>query len=240
MSSIKNQAIETALTGNWEKAIALNQELLKDNPQDTEALNRLAFALNAKRETKEAKKIYQQVLEIDMLNKIAIRGLKRISDSWNNEIDINNTYPIITSNLFIEETGKTKVIELIHTEQKITSSLHIGERVLLSIKRLKIFIHDDKKRYAGTIPDNIGKRLVKLLSGGNIYEAFVKSLENNHITVFIREIKRSDKFLNQPSFINDQKKFVLQKNTTPILKKKSKKIEEDIEEDYSEEVDEVL
>lgn len=79
------------------------------------------------KEKQKRQKIYQQVLEIDMLNKIAIRGLKRISDSWNNEIDINNTYPIITSNLFIEETGKTKVIELIHTEQKITSSLHIGK-----------------------------------------------------------------------------------------------------------------
>src|SRR5581483_1195643 len=81
MTPLKTQAIQIALTGNWEKAAQLNIEILKENPEDTEALNRLAFALAALGNNKEAKEAYDRVLIIDPLNPIAQRGLKRINTS---------------------------------------------------------------------------------------------------------------------------------------------------------------
>ncbi|MBI3366867.1 hypothetical protein HY041_04550, partial [Candidatus Roizmanbacteria bacterium] len=45
MTPSKNQAIQTALLGDWQNATVINKALLNSNPNDIEALNRLAFAL---------------------------------------------------------------------------------------------------------------------------------------------------------------------------------------------------
>ncbi len=233
MSLLKTQAIQTALTGDWKTAVSLNQELLKEDPQDTEALNRLAFAFHAMGNAKESREIYQQVLEIDKLNQIALRGLKRLADPSYTGANAPSS-PGLTSNLFIEETGKTKVIELIHAaDPKIIGGLRIGETVQLSIKRSKIFVTDEQKRYIGTVADNIGKRLVKLMDGGNCYDAYIKSLENHKVSVFVREIKRSPRFQNQPSFVSEHSKFVLHKNNQTVANKKKQTKQEEDEDDYS-------
>ena len=71
----------------------------------------------------------------------------------------------------------------------------------MSVKRLKIFISQGKK-YIGVLPDDIGKRLIKFINGGNKYEAFVKSANTQSVTIFVRELKRSAKFKDQPSFLH--------------------------------------
>lgn len=238
MPTLRDQAINTALMGDWKAAITFNEELLKEDPYDTEALNRLAFAFNILGKAKEAKNTYQRVLEIDSLNQIALRGLKRLTTTPNFNGHANGHTTM--SNVFIEETGKTKVVELVHVcEAKTLSTLRIGETLSLSIKRLKIFVLDSQKRYIGTVPDNIAKRLIKLMNGGNEYDAFVKSVDNVHkIVIFIRETKRSNKLKNQPSFITEKSKFVLQKNTAEKKGKSAK--DEDEDEDYEEAPEESL
>lgn len=62
MTALKNQAIQTALIGDWNKAIALNQAILEENSADIDALNRLAFAYGSLGNSKQAKNLYQQVL----------------------------------------------------------------------------------------------------------------------------------------------------------------------------------
>jgi tetratricopeptide (TPR) repeat protein len=238
MPTLRDLAINTALMGDWKKAIHLNEELLKEDPYDTEALNRLAFAFNILGKTKDAKSSYQKVLEIDNLNQIALRGLKRLLTTP--QANGGHTNGVTTmSNVFIEETGKTKVVELVHVcDSKTLLSLRIGESLSLSIKRLKIFVLDSQKRYIGAIPDNIAKRLIKLMDGGNEYEAFVKSGDNVHrIVIFIRETKRSARLKNQPSFITEKTKFVLQKNTPD---KKVKAMKEEEEDEAYEEPEESL
>jgi hypothetical protein len=44
MVPLKIQAVQTALQGDWKAAIVLNEMLLEENPDDIDALNRLAFA----------------------------------------------------------------------------------------------------------------------------------------------------------------------------------------------------
>ena len=44
MKATSDQAIKTALGGNWEGAIKINKLLLTDNPKDVEALNRMGLA----------------------------------------------------------------------------------------------------------------------------------------------------------------------------------------------------
>ncbi len=168
MTPLKTQAIQTALTGDWENAITLNQSLLADDPDDIDTLNRLAFAYASVGNTKEAKNIYQKVLTLDTHNPIALRNLKRLSGN----ISVNTQKPKSfshVSNLFIEEPGKTKVIELLNiADKKVVAPLRSGEEVNLSIKRMKVFVLDSQKQYIGMLPDDIGLRLIRFMNGGNI------------------------------------------------------------------------
>src|SRR4051812_19159026 len=112
MASLKSQAIQTALVGDWNNAVMLNQSILLEEPDDIDTLNRLAFAFLSLGNTKDAKNIYEKVLSLDMKNPIALRNLKRLSE---NQFRITNT-PL--NNLFIEEPGKTKVMELLNIADK--------------------------------------------------------------------------------------------------------------------------
>ncbi len=204
MPTIKTQAIQTALTGDWQTAINLNQEILQEEPDDIDTLNRLAFAFLSSGNPKEAKNLYEKVLSLDMQNPIAIRNLKRLND-----FTVKRT-PVLINNLFIEEPGKTKVMDLINiADKKIITHLRSGEKLDLRIKRSKIFAYDLESQFIGMLPDDLCQRLIKFIDAGNEYDAYVRTVDSNKVSIFIREIKRVKKFKNQPSFVSglDKAKF---------------------------------
>ena len=210
MLSIKSQAIQTALLGDWRNAITLNEQILKDAPDDINTLNRLGFAMLSIGDVKGAKNIYEKVLSLDMKNPVALRNLKRLNDGNN----IRANIPL--NNLFIEETGKTKIIELINVaDKKVVSHLRSGEKVSVRIKRSKIFVLDQEEKFIGMLPDDVGRRLIEFMNGGNEYDAYIWAAHDNKILVFIREVKRVKRYLNQPSFISNEKpKILLEKTPT--------------------------
>lgn len=204
--SLKNQAIQTALMGNWENAVAINLEILAETPEDIDTLNRLALAYTVLGKTREAKDIYQKVFEIDPLNSIALRNLKRIKESQESS---SGCISVQLNNNFLEETGKTKVVELVNIAQpKIVQILRTGQSVNLCIKRSKIFILEGEKQYIGVLPDDIGRRLIKLMNSGNKYVAYIKSSNPNKVQVFIKEIKRSSRYKFHPSFLSTSETIV--------------------------------
>ena len=218
---LKQQAINTSLSGNWTEAARLNIEILKDNPKDTEALNRLGFALSALGNVKEAKETYDRVLEIDPLNPIASRGLKKLANSTKptgNPIKLMST-------MFLEESGKTKIVSLLNTAPvRVLRNLQIGQTVVLSKKRNKIFVLDEVKEYIGVLPEDLGKRLIKFIDGGNIYEAYVKAASDHGVTIFMKEARRANRFKNQPSFLFGDK-------THLAISKSAKRSAQDLDED---------
>lgn len=234
MPALKNQAIQNALLGDWNVAISQNLELLKSDPKDIEALNRLAFAYGVLGKTKHAKTIYQKVLRLDSQNPIALKNVKRLKeDKRNGSHTSPQSFQFSRSidSMFLEESGKTKVVELVNIAQpKVIAYLLTGELLSLRIKRLKIFVLDTKDSYIGVLPDNIGKRLIKFLKGGNAYQAYVKSVNNRRVTIFIKETKRAHRFKNQPSFISNEKSQLLfEKNVRQFADQKQKN--NDLEED---------
>ncbi len=205
MIASKDQAIQLALHGDWEKAIELNQEILLQDPNDFETLNRIAFAYTALRKNKEAVKTYEKVLTLDNQNPIALKNLKRIQATKKTN-GVKNHIPnfaALADTMFIEENGKTKIIDLINVAQlQIIAHLMTGEMVHLRIKRSKIFVLDVNTTFIGMLPEDIGKRLIKFMEGGNKYEACIKAISKKGIMIFIKEVKRANKFKNQPSFLN--------------------------------------
>lgn len=208
MISLKIQAIKTALMGKWKTAITLNLALLKENPKDIETLNRLGYAFSAIGKIKDAKATYQKVLTLDTHNPIAIRNLKRLTEVKRGRVKSNGKKikslqgSGLLNNIFLEETGKTKIVELVNVATPtIISQLQTGEALTLAIKRLKVFVLDENNQYIGMLPDDIGKRLIEFLKGGNSYEAFVRAVKDRRVTIFVKETKRAKRFKNQPSFL---------------------------------------
>lgn len=200
MSQQITLAIQATLKGDWQKAIELNLAILKENPKDLESLNRLAFAYTVIGKIKEAKSTYNKVLKIDNANPIALKNIKRLGETATRKVVQTNFQ--IDNNMFLEEVGKTKIISLVNTAPpKTIRMLQVGQAVVLSIKRLKIFVLNEAKQFLGMLPDNISKRLIKFMKGGNLYASYIKAVDQHGVTIFIKETKRVARFKNQPSFV---------------------------------------
>jgi len=192
----------------------MNKSLIAENPEDIDALNRLALAYTITGKIKEAKSTYQKVVRIDPLNPIALRNLKKIKDKkFSLTAKTSNS---CINNEFLEEPGKTKVVELVNIAQpKIVESLRTGQSLELSIKRLKIFASEGVQ-YIGVLPDDISRRLIKFMKNGCKYEAYVKSFTQHKVTIFIKEIKKTTRYKDQPSFTSI--------TDSPLVLEKSEKV----------------
>ena len=207
-------AIESALSSNWTDAVKINEKILKSDPANVEALNRLARAYCLQGLNAKAGKTYQKVLGIDPYNTIAKRNLEKISKlapgSKNGKPDVhsNDSTATITQNLsavFVFEPGKTKVINLLNlASPSVLATLNCGEKVSFVPKKHSITITKDDGTYLGALPDDLSFKLIAFISGGNKYETYVKYATTKSLAIFIRETERSSKFTNQPSFAQTQ------------------------------------
>lgn len=205
--SSKDLAIKYALENNWEKACKENQNLLSESPNDVDTLNRMAHALVKLGKFKKAKTYYMAVLRNDKTNPIALKNLKRLATLPKSSLLLltqkKSSQDMNLQDVFIEEAGKTKTVELKNTADKKTLSLlQPGDIVGLVVKRSKVFIQMSDKTYIGMLPDNVGMRMITFINGGNEYSANIKSVADHSITVFIRETKKMARFKNQPSFVH--------------------------------------
>ncbi len=192
-------AIKLALAQKWEEAIAANEELLVTIPDDLDTLKRIAYAYLKLGNITRAKRFYKKVLAIDKNNPVALKTLKRIEGG---ALPDKHTNGGITSpTMFLEEPGRTKIVQLVKlAPSKILFCVTPAQIVHLVAKKYTIEVRDDNKKYLGALPDDIAHRLIKLIAGGNEYEVYIKHVEKNELSVFMRETKRSKKLMNMPSF----------------------------------------
>ena len=221
------KAIDAALNSRWEEAIILNQQILKENKQNVDALNRLARAYFELGNITSAKKYYNLALKYDPYNPIAQKNLKIIKafKGRPNEKSKLQSPLLVSPSMFLQEPGKTKVVSLLKVaEPAKLSQVYCGMQVLLLIKQRGISATDQDNGYLGVLPDDLAHSLIRLIKGGNKFSACVKSVRVNGVSIMIREEKRSERFHNQPSFIDfsastrDQSFVVnFKKEETPIF-----------------------
>lgn len=202
----KDLAVKYALSNNWDKAYKENLKLISENPNDIDTLNRIAHALLKLGHFRKAKTYYQKVVSLDRTNPIALKNLKRLdalSKSSNKGGGDQSSSGLSIQDVFIEEAGKTKTVDLKNiADKKTISILQPGDGVTLSVKRSKIFVQMPDKTYIGMLPDSVGMRMITFINGGNEYSACIKSAGDKTVTVFIRETKKMSKFRDQPSFVH--------------------------------------
>lgn len=195
-----DRAIASALSQKWKEAIKLNLELLHLNSEDIPALNRLAYAYLKTGNIPSAKTSYKKVLKLDKYNPIALKNLKWLSNLTKKDIH-QDTSDTPSPNIFIEEPGKTKIVTLINAAPfRVLCNVMTAQKVELHAKKRTVEIRTTGKTYLGALPDDISHRLIKFMSDGNTYDAYIKNVQKNVISVFLRELKRSKKWQQHPSF----------------------------------------
>ena len=204
-SNIHHQAISAALEARWDDALKLNKKIIKLDPQSVDGLARLARAYMEMGRFNLAKKYYSEALKYDPYNPIASKNLKIIKSFKSNGQPKNgngNGHGKLSSSLFLQEPGKSKIINLLKVaEPQKLSQAYCGMQVGAAVKNRKITIVDEEGTYLGVLPDDICHHLMRLLRGGNKYEFFIKSVRVNSLSLLIRETFRSRRFKNQPSFL---------------------------------------
>jgi tetratricopeptide (TPR) repeat protein len=198
--NLPQQAINAALNCLWDEALKINKEIIKSEPNNIDALSRLGRASFELGKIEQAKKYYQMALKIDPYNPIAIKNLKILKVSKSDGIKQNNQTRV-NPGMFLHEPGKTKVVNLLKVaEPQKLSQLYPGMGVILTQRNRNISVTDLESQYLGVLPDDVSFSLIKLIKGGNKYQAIVKSVRVNGLSILIKESFRAAKFKNRPSF----------------------------------------
>ncbi len=206
ISDLAQSAISKALAGNWQEAIVVNEEILKQEPLNVDALNRLARAYSETGNIKKAKETAQKVLLIDSFNPIALKAIEKWKGLKKGEIFASKPSNAQT---FLEEPGKTKIISLLHLgSPKLLAKLDSGDEVKINTHSHRVCVTTIDGKYIGKLPDDLSARLRKLIQSGNVYQAFVKSVNTHELKTLIREVKRSPKLADVSSFTTERIDYI--------------------------------
>lgn len=206
-NNLAQKAISAALKSEWETAQKLNKELLKQDPKDIDALNRLARAYAELGEIAKAKKTAQKVIQIDPHNAIAAKALAKWRGLKKGDKSPATKY---SANVFLEEPGKTKIVTLLHLgdSAKVIANLDAGDEVKLKIGNHRISICTQDNKYIGRLPDDLSVSLIKLIKSGNEYRGYVKSSNPHEVKVFLRETKRAKELAGVASFSSEKINYI--------------------------------
>lgn len=203
MDTSAQLAIKQALQGNWVEAIKLNEGILKDNPEDIDALNRLSRAHSEIGCIKKAKEAAQKVLKISPDNSIAIKALVKLENMDEGECPCGK---ISSPDDFLEEPGKTKMMYVMHQgDPKVIATLDAGDEVRLDSHSHRLEILTEDGKYVGRLPDDLSARIKMLISCGNEYKVVIKSLDQAGVKILLRETKNKS---GTPSFPAEKIEYV--------------------------------
>lgn len=189
------------------------EQVLELDPYNTIAQKNLKKVVEFKKANGKAfrkkDKDFKDAHSVNFLSKLFLGKKEEKTNGETQTLKAFNT-PIspspISPFLFLEEAGITKVVNLIKlAEPQKLSKLYPGSMVKLIAKNRGISITDLEDNYLGVLADDISHLLIRLIKGGNQYSAIIKSVKPNSLSILVREIFRSKKFKNQPSFIEYSK-----------------------------------
>lgn len=206
MKHLAQQAVSSALKGNWSKALELNKFILKKYPKDIDSLNRLARAYAELGKMKQARLNAKKVLKIDPYNPIAKKSLEKWKGLKKGETITSGPS---SAKAFLEEPGKTKLVSLLHLgSENILAKLDAGDEVKINPHAHRVSIITLGGEYIGRLTDDLSARIRELIKFGNEYVAFIKSANKNEVKVFLKETKRSPKLSDIPSFSTDKIDYI--------------------------------
>ena len=194
------EAIGLALKGQWGTATVVNQRILELFPDDVESLNRLGKAFLELGRYSEARIAFENATRIAPYNTISKKNLERLSH-------LQEASPppkqgkVVTPYLFIEESGKSGVT-LLHrpAARLVLAKMAAGDSVKLEAREHVLVVENSSGEYLGQVELKLGMRLIRLLKGGNRYDAAIISVNRQEVSVIIWETYRHSSLENVCSF----------------------------------------
>lgn len=194
-------AIQQALTSQWEEAVLTNKNILSIYPKEAEAYNRLGKAYSELGQYVEARQAYSQTLKYSPDNTIAKKNLGRLSFLQEEPAQVHIGVERIDPRLFIEETGKTGMTELINpASASVLAKVAVGDKVQLHVNGHMIFARNSVGEDIGQIEPRLANRLINFMEGGNRYAAAILVMEHGQVRLIIREDYQHPSMFGKVSF----------------------------------------
>ena len=189
---LSREAISLALKGEWERAAEVNQLILDSFADDVDAMNRQGKALMELARYGEAREALDRVVSIAPYNIIAKKNLARLTllesaPSPSRQARKAGSAP----QLFIEESGKsgTTLLQKVATGQ-VVARIAPSDPTDLVVENNAIKVYTRDNEYLGQVEPKLGRRLIRLMHGGNKYDAAIIGVNHHGISIIIREIYR--------------------------------------------------
>ncbi len=199
----EQQAIQCAADHRWAEAEKINRSIVKLDPQDVDARNRLGKALWELGLLQEAKLSYQHALELDPVNAIAGRNLVRL-ESWLEapvHADVADDVQRVPADIFIAEPGKTKIVKALPVPGKQSQALPLpGDPLRLERRGSVMRVLSRSGQPLGQLAASLSQRLIYLIESGNRYAAAVLGIQSRDVYVVIKETYQHPSQAGQHSF----------------------------------------
>ena len=194
------EAIGLALKGQWEAATAVNRSILELFPDDVEALNRLGKAFLELGRYSEARIAFERATKLAPYNAISKKNLERLAH-LQEAAPLPKQGKVVTPYLFIEESGKSGMTPLHRPAPGIVlAKMAAGDSVKLEAREHVLVVENSSAEYLGQVEPKLGMRLIRLMKGGNRYDAAIISVNRQDVSVIIWEAYRHPSLDNVCSF----------------------------------------
>jgi len=195
-------AVKQAQEGQWVEAVVTNKNILNLFPQEPDALNRLGKAHSELGQYTEARQAYSQTLKYSPKNTIAKKNFDRLSLLQEAPTQTQHTgVERIDPRLFIEETGKTGITDLINLAQpSVLATVGVGDRVQLYVIGHTLLVRNTAGEDIGQVEPRLANRLINFMEGGNRYAAAILAMEPGQVRLIIREEYQHPNMFGKVSF----------------------------------------
>ena len=183
------EAIGLAMDGRWKEAATVNRELTEAAPTDVDAWNRLGKALLELGDAKGATRAFGGAIAIDPASAIARKNLDRLAALPKKGRAANRAAPSVAAHrFFINDGSKTAHVALTGCAQvKDRAFVSPGAPVQLVRRGDSLAVHTEGGDRLGMVPAKLGRRLSRLMDGGNEYSGAVASITGDAIRVVLLE-----------------------------------------------------
>ncbi|MXZ92267.1 MAG: tetratricopeptide repeat protein [Chloroflexi bacterium] len=201
--NLGKEAVKLALNGDWERAAEINRAILELHPDDCEAANRLAKALMELSDYATARVVLDDLCRRSPNNSIARKNLSRL-EKLESAGAARPSPPSGSTGLspfFIEDGGKSCTTTLrLPGDSAALAALSAGDSATLSLVGDSVVVTNCDGGRLGSLEPRLGRRLRKLIAGGNRYTAAIVGVNGSGVSVIIRESRQHPSLRNVVSF----------------------------------------
>lgn len=200
------EAVNLAIQGEWLRSTEVNKAILELFPDDVEAMNRLVKALIELGSYVDARAVLDQISETAPYNQIAKKNRARLdqlaaSPGAAKTAKKTAGAATVSPQVFIEESGKSGATTLRNTAgNKAVIHISSSDQVVLSPEKNTVTVRALDGQLLGQVEPKLGSRLARLMSGGNEYTAAVVAVNEQGVSIIIRETFKHPSLQNICSF----------------------------------------